>query len=489
MLDGVSLAVEVPLVGSAGNATGCAPVADRRPRHFGHLRVLALGHEVREVDVGCQHGIGVKLAAVHQLLEPDELLGIGYLVEALGVRSDEALVEEVAVGAEAVLEDMVVLYGARIGVGEGSALVDVAVAVQVSVHVDLLVRLLERGPFVLAEGLVPPDDGLVAVEQVAGFAAGELCLGDAGGARQVDLAVVVLAGTRGTAAEPAVVLHLGEVVCPETSDDGTAPLRRAFLLAVDERTDVQAALHIAARVVEVACHAACGTVHVVERDGAVVGAKGHAVAAQVGHDAGKVVGAACGHGHCAGEGAARDGVTAAGRAYDATHMVHSGHRHRDVQRRVYAGDGAGAGIAHDARAGSCRGGQCAVDAEVLDGGFLGVAEEAAAVHGTFRLEASDAVSLAVEDAGVVQSGESDGLFPGAVQLDVGRQKGVGACCAVACVHQVGECHEVGAAGNLVIGDAVHLGCREVLRPCLRSPHAQQGCDEEGICMFLHVCQF
>ena len=111
VLDGVTLAVEVSLVGSTAGSPGIAPVSDRCPCNLGFRWVGSFGHHVGKVDVGCQNGIGIEEALVHLHLEPCELAGIGNLVVAIGIGREEVFVEESAVVAEAINRVVVILGG------------------------------------------------------------------------------------------------------------------------------------------------------------------------------------------------------------------------------------------------------------------------------------------------------------------------------------------------------------------------------------------
>ena len=108
VLDGVSLSVEVSLIASIACASGAPPVADGRPINFGSDIFSALGHEVCEVDVGGEDGIGGEFAVVHLLLEPCEVFCCANLVEAVGIGRQVISLELVAYCAMEVNEVVLV---------------------------------------------------------------------------------------------------------------------------------------------------------------------------------------------------------------------------------------------------------------------------------------------------------------------------------------------------------------------------------------------
>ena len=80
ILNGVALSVEVTSVGSIFHSDAVLPpVADRRPCDFS----LAFWYQLAEVDVGCEHGVGLVVTLVHYFLEEYQVLTICQLVDAV----------------------------------------------------------------------------------------------------------------------------------------------------------------------------------------------------------------------------------------------------------------------------------------------------------------------------------------------------------------------------------------------------------------------
>ncbi len=142
-----------------GTCVGHRGIADGRPRYA--LEVYGV-HDA-PVQVG--------RAAVHLGSEPQHLLGVRDVVEALFVDYHEARVAGAAHCADAVLELVLVAGQLALGVRVGGILVGRAVAVQASVHIYLSVSGVSHGARIGAQRLVPYGSLAVAVQGIGDLAA------------------------------------------------------------------------------------------------------------------------------------------------------------------------------------------------------------------------------------------------------------------------------------------------------------------------------
>ena len=99
--------------------------------------------------------------------EPHELWAVCNLIETITVElhavSYGIPVNEAAIVTNAIDHVVVVLSDFGEVVSKGIAFIEVAVAMLVSVHIDLCMSSVECGLLVCAQCLIPADDGLVAL--------------------------------------------------------------------------------------------------------------------------------------------------------------------------------------------------------------------------------------------------------------------------------------------------------------------------------------
>ncbi|MBR6170006.1 MAG: replication/maintenance protein RepL [Bacteroidaceae bacterium] len=205
-------------VGSIGSSTDASPVANGCPRK------LWIFNQRGEIDIGCQHSIQAVFTGINHPLEPSQLFGICNFIIAFCIGLHVSLVEETTVSTETVHDNMVILHKACILVRINNTFVCIAVAMLMTVHINLPVCSIIYRHYVGTQGLIPSNLSLVGVHVVTNLSACQLLSSN----RYCCWHTVLATSCKGTAFQPNTVLVSGRVVISQSADDSTTVCRFSF---------------------------------------------------------------------------------------------------------------------------------------------------------------------------------------------------------------------------------------------------------------------